>query len=112
MVDFGYKNHIIVYSIDKKHTILVAIEKTYWKIIGECSQCGECCINKCENLIKEVVDNKIQYRCKIQYKKPAECLLYPCTPLIKDHFKTTPNCTFSFQEISKEDFIKELRMVI
>lgn len=112
MVYFGYDNHIIVYSVDKGHSILIAIQGRYWKILGKCSRCGECCISRCEKVIKEIIDGKVQYRCGIQHRKPADCSLYPCTPLIKDHFKATPSCTFSFQEITKLQFIDELEKVI
>jgi hypothetical protein len=107
MGTFGYKNHVVVYSVDKDHTIFVMINGKYWKVLGECSKCGECC-EGCEYLVKETVDGVVQYRCKIQHKKPVDCALFPCTP----DKKNTPNCTFSYQELSKENLIKELWKVI
>lgn len=119
MVTLPDNDTVLVYDADKRNPILIAIQGRYWKVLGECNQCGECCLNitlpnewddykdengKCKYLQKEIVDDQVKYRCMKQWNKPAGCVLYPFNPLDKNHF--TENCSYSFEEITKLEFLK------
>lgn len=69
------------------------------KLTGSCNQCGYCCSSGymkhggCNHLIKETVDNIVQYRCDIYATRPLGCAMWP---LSNDDIP--PGCGFRFEE--------------
>ena len=124
MVKFGLNNQIIIYSVDNKSPILISIEGRYWEVIGRCNLCGKCCedvsfqdwdgvidMNKrCSFLINETIDSVPIGRCGKEWNKPLACSMFPFNPLHIDHIPEY--CTYSFNEITKEDFIRILSNVV
>ena len=65
--------------------------------------CGMCC-KDCSKLVEESLNDIKRKMCSIQWRKPTDCALFPCTP-DKENY---PTCGYVYKEISKETFIKEL----
>jgi len=107
-----------------KHPILISKDEKYWKILGDCNRCGQCCLDvhfnewdgmknetgKCNYLDYETVNDIGQYVCTKQWNKPYGCALYPFNPLDENHF--LPTCSFSFEEITKEEFMKIIEVLV
>lgn len=115
---------ILVYDDVKRHPVAICSEGRYWKILGSCNRCGQCCMDvhfnewenfkdetgKCNYLYSETVDDILLYGCSKVWNKPYGCALYPFNPLDKNHF--LPSCSFSFEEIDKGEFIRIIETLV
>ena len=124
MVTFGLNNQIIIYSVDKKSPILISAEGKYWEVLGKCNMCGKCCEEvsfqewdstidergRCNFLINETINDIPIGRCGKEWNKPLACSIFPFNPIQENHIPEY--CTYSFNEITKEDFINILLNVI
>jgi hypothetical protein len=72
----------------------VEINDEIWILHGECSRCGGCC-KDCQHSGFETINGKKVSRCKIMWKKPAHCILYPRDP----YDKLPKNCSYRWEKL-------------
>lgn len=65
---------------------------------------------KCNYLYAETVNDVLVYGCLKVWNKPFGCALYPFNPLDKNHF--LKECSFSFEEITKQEFMTIIEALV